>query len=159
MSYTRRQFVVAAYEEMGLASYVYDLAPEQLEAAARRLDAMMAQWNTMGIRLGYPVPGSPEDTSLDAETGVPDAASEPIITNLAVRLAPGIGKAISADTKATARAGYNSLLMRASLPPEMQMPASMPAGAGNKPWSIDDPFLSDPVDPILAGQDGPLQFD
>lgn len=159
MSYTRRQFVVAAYEEMGLASYVFDLAPEQLEAAARRLDAMMAQWNALGVRLGYPLPGSPELTDLDAETDVPDAANEPIITNLAVRLAPSIGKAISGDTKATARAGYNTLLSRAAMPSEMQMPASMPAGAGNKPWSIDDPFLSDPVDPILAGQDGPLQFD
>lgn len=159
MSYTRRQFVVAAYEEMGLASYVFDLAPEQLEAAARRLDAMMAQWNALGVRLGYPLPGSPELTDLDAETDVPDAANEPIITNLAVRLAPSIGKAISGDTKATARAGYNTLLSRAAMPSEMQMPASMPAGAGNKPWSINDPFLSDPVDPILAGQDGPLQFD
>lgn len=159
MSYTRRQFVVAAYEEMGLASYVYDLAPEQLEAAARRLDAMMAQWNALGIRLAYPIPSSPENTSLDAETGVPDAANEPIITNLAVRLAPSIGKAISADTKATARAGYNTLMSRAAVPPEMQVPANTPAGAGNKPWMIDAPFLTAPVDPILAGDDGPLSFD
>lgn len=159
MSYSRRQFVVAAFEEMGLASYVYDLAPEQLEAAARRLDAMMAQWNTMGIRVGYPVPGSPENTSLDAETGVPDAANEPIITNLAVRLAPGIGKSISADTKATARSGYNSLLSRASLPPQMQMPVGMPAGSGNRPWSISAPFLNNPTEPLLAGEDGPINFD
>jgi len=39
------------------------------------------------------------------------------------------------------------------------LPGSMPAGAGNKPWRVyDDPFLRRPVDPLLAGQDGPIEF-
>jgi hypothetical protein len=52
MSYSKRQFVEAAFEEIGLASYVFDLQPEQIDSACRRLDTMMAQWNAVGIRLG-----------------------------------------------------------------------------------------------------------
>ena len=56
MGYKKRQFISAAFEEIGLASYVFDLQPEQLQSALRRLDAMMADWNAKGIRLGYPAP-------------------------------------------------------------------------------------------------------
>ena len=45
MGYTKRQFVTAALEEIGLASYVFDLQPEQLQSALRRLDAMISEWN------------------------------------------------------------------------------------------------------------------
>ena len=40
MGWTKRQFVTQAFEEIGLASYVFDLTPEQLQSALRRLDAM-----------------------------------------------------------------------------------------------------------------------
>lgn len=160
MGWTKRQFVVQAFEEIGLASYVFDLGPEQMESALRRLDSMMATWNSKGIRLGYPIPSSPQDSNLDAETGVPDSANEAIYLNLGIRLAPSFGKTVSADTKATAKMAYDNLLSSAAMPMEQQMPANMPAGAGNKPWrNTDNPFLTPPVDPLLAGQDGPIEFD
>jgi hypothetical protein len=156
MGYSKRQFVEAAFEEIGLASYVFDLSPQQIETACRRLDAMMASWNALGIRVGYPLPGSPQDTGLDDETNVPDAAYEAIITNLGIKLAPSYGKTVSPDTKATAKRTYDTLLSRAAMPMEMQLPASMPRGAGAKAY--DDPFMDNPDDPILAGRDGPLEF-
>ena len=159
MAYTKRQFVEAALTEIGLASYVFDIQPEQLEYARRRLDAMMADWNGKGIRLGYPLPNSPQDSDLDEPTLVPDWANEAIITNGAVRLAPGYGKVVMPETKAVAKDSYNTLLQRATMPPEQQLPATMPAGAGNKPWRVyDNPFIRPPVDPVDAGPDGPLQF-
>ena len=159
MGYSKRQFVNAAFEEIGLASYVFDLQPEQLQSALRRLDAMMADWNGKGIRLGYPLPNSPQDSDLDEPTLVPDWANEAIITNGAVRLAPGYGKVVMPETKAVAKDSYNTLLQRATMPPEQQLPATMPAGAGNKPWRVyDNPFIRPPVDPVDAGPDGPLQF-
>lgn len=159
MGYSKRQFVTAAFEEIGLASYVFDLQPQQFESALRRLDAMMASWNALGIRLGYPLPSSPQFSDLDAESEVPDSANEAIITNLAIKLAPGYGKQVMPDTKATAKETYNTLLSRAAVPMEQQLPSTMPSGAGNKPWRVyDDPFLRPPVDPVLAGQDGPIQF-
>jgi hypothetical protein len=156
MGYSKRQFVEAAFEEIGLASYVFDLTPQQIEAACRRLDAMMASWNALGIRVGYPLPGSPQDTGLNDQTNVPDAAYEAIITNLGIKLAPSYGKTVSADTKTTAKRTYDTLLSRAAKPMEMQLPASMPRGAGAKAY--DDPFMDNPDDPILAGRDGPLEF-
>ena len=84
MGYTKQQFVSAALEEIGLASYVFDLQPEQLQSALRRLDAMMADWNGKGIRLGYPLPSSPQDSDLDEETLVPDSAYETIICSLGI---------------------------------------------------------------------------
>ena len=56
MGWTKRQFIEQAFEEIGLAAYVFDLTPEQLQSALRRLDAMMAGWNTNGIRIGWPMP-------------------------------------------------------------------------------------------------------
>jgi hypothetical protein len=156
MGYSKRQFVEASLEEIGLASYVFDLSPQQVESAVRRLDAQMASWNALGIRVGYPLPGSPQDTGLDDETNVPDAAYEAIITNLGIKLAPSYGKTVSADTKATAKRTYDTLLSRAAMPMEMQLPASMPRGAGAKAY--DDPFVDNPEEPILAGRDGPLEF-
>jgi hypothetical protein len=156
MGYSKRQFVEASLEEIGLASYVFDLSPQQVESAVRRLDAQMASWNALGIRVGYPLPGSPQDTGLDDETNVPDAAYEAIITNLGIKLAPSYGKTVSPDTKATAKRTYDTLLSRAAMPMEMQLPASMPRGAGAKAY--DDPFVDNPTEPILAGRDGPLEF-
>jgi hypothetical protein len=45
------------------------------------------------------------------------------------------------------------------MPVQQQLPSTMPAGAGNKPWRVyDNPFIRPPVDPVLAGQDGPIEF-
>jgi hypothetical protein len=159
MGYSKRQFVYAAFEEIGLASYVFDLQPEQLQSALRRLDAMMADWNGKGIRLGYPLPGSPQDSDLDEPTLVPDWANEAIICSLGIRVAPSYGKQVMNETKATAKQGYDTLLQRATFPLEQQFPNTMPSGAGNKPWRVyDNPFLRPPVSPVEAGPDGPIQF-
>ena len=158
MGWTKRQFVEQAFEEIGLASYTFDLSPAQLESAMRRMDTMMATWNAKGIRLGYPIPSSPENSDLDQETNVPDSANEAIYLNLGIRLAPGYGKTVSPDTKVSARAAYEAILSKAAMPVEQQLPSTLPAGAGNKPWRYDNPYLQDPVDPLLAGEDGEIQF-
>jgi hypothetical protein len=159
MGYSKLQFVQAAFEEIGLAAYVFDLQPQQIESALRRLDAMMADWNGKGIRLAYPIPSSPENSNINAETGVPDSANEAIITNLAIRLAPSYGKQVMPQTQTVARNAYQTLLSRATTPAEQQMPGTMPAGAGNKPWRLyDDPFLRRPEEGVLAGQDGDIEY-
>jgi hypothetical protein len=160
MPWTKRQFVEAAFEEIGLAYYVFDLQPEQLNMALRRLDSMMATWNTKGIRLGYPLPSSATSSDLDEDSGVPDSANEAIILNLAVRLAPGFGKSVSADTKLSARNAYRGLVSISAMPQEMQFPKTLPRGAGNKTWSQGSAnFVDVPDDPLAAGPDGPIEFD
>jgi len=141
--------------EIGLASYAFDLMPEQREAALRRLDSMMAEWNGRGLRLGYPVPDNPADSDIDDSSNIPDAAWEAIITNLALRIAPSYGKQVNPETKVTARHSLNTIFARASLPTEMKL-ISMPSGAGNK--SIDNPFTPAPSSDLIAGQDAVLDF-
>lgn len=158
MGWTKRQFITQAFEEVGLAAYVFDLTPDQLQSALRRLDSMMASWNAKGIRLGYPLPSNPDDSDLDQQTGVPDSANEAIYLNLGIRIAPGFGKTVSVDTKSNAKACYDTLLARAAFPMEQQLPGTMPLGAGNKPWNLDTTFVPPPTEPLLAGQDGPIEF-
>lgn len=159
MSYTKKEFIVAAYEEIGLASYVFDLQSEDLQMALRRLDSMMAQWNAAGIRLGYPIPSSPSGSSLTEDTDVPDSANEAIITNLAIKIAPSFGRMVAPETKITAAIGYHRLLARAAMPTQQKMPSTMPAGAGNKTWRIyDDPFLRGPTQTVDVGSDSELEF-
>jgi hypothetical protein len=153
---TKRQFVNQAFEEIGLASYVYDLTPEQLTSAVTKLDSMMATWNAKGIRLGYPLVSNPDQSDIESDTFVPDSAFEAITTNLAIRLAPSYGKTVSQDTKAIAKDAFNTLLSRAAVPPQMQLPDSMPLGAGNRLY--DNPFTPPPVDPLTAGPDSVITF-
>jgi hypothetical protein len=120
---------------------------------------MMADWNAKGIRLGYPLPSSPQDSDLDEQTNVPDSAYEAIICSLGIRLAPSYGKQVMIETKTTAKQGYDILLQRATFPLEKQLPATTPAGAGNKPWRVyDNPFVRPPYQPVDAGPDGPIEY-
>jgi len=159
MSYTKRQFVEAALEEIGLADYVFDLSPEQLQSAVRRMDSMLAAWNAIGIRIGYPLTSNPDDADLDTITAVPDSANEAIILNLALRLSPSYGKAIALPTSAAARMAYNTLMSRAAMPAEQQFPSTLPVGAGLRSYNIDFPFFPPPTLPLLAGEDGEIVFE
>lgn len=157
MGYSKRQFVEAAFEEIGLASYVFDLTPSELQAAVRRLDSMIAQWYAKAIQIDYPLADSPQNVDLDTETNVPLTANEAIITNLAMRIAPQYGKTPSLDTKTGAISGYQTLLMQSANVLQQQFPATMPFGAGNK--NVDWPFMPVPnIKPIEQQPNGQLQF-
>lgn len=158
MSWTKREIVNQAFEEIGYAEYQFDLDSEQLQSGLRKLDAMMATWNIRGIRIGYPLSDSPSFSDIDTDSNLPDYAIETVYTNLAVRLAPTLGKNVSRDTKKDAKNGYNTLLMLNTKPTPMQI-TGLPRGAGNKPWRVADrPFLDKPVAQLLGGDDGEIDF-
>jgi hypothetical protein len=70
VSWTKREIVQNAFEEVGLASYAFDLQPEQFQAGLRRLDNMMATWNSRGLRIGYPLADNPGDSDLVGEAEI-----------------------------------------------------------------------------------------
>lgn len=159
MSWTKGQFVIAAYSEIGLASYVYDLDPDDLDLVLHKLDAMIALWNLKGIRLGYPLPSTQGGSSLDQESNVPDSANEAIFTALAIRIAPGLGKTVSPDLKVIARQGYIALLGRSAKTRERQLPGTMPRGQGQKPWrNNSNEYIDQPTDALQSGDDGFLDL-
>lgn len=154
--WTKRELILQAFDELGLSASVYDLPPESLESARRRLDTMMASWAARGIKLGYPMPGDADGSDLDDASGLPDLALEAVYTSLAVLIAPSYGKMVSDTTKARAREALSALQVRAAMPPQMQMPGTMPAGAGNLGAQ---PFLVSPTDPLRDGTGNELNFE
>jgi RNase H-fold protein (predicted Holliday junction resolvase) len=159
MSWTKQQLINAALEEIGI-SYAFDVQPEELQSALRRLDSMMAEWNVEGIRVGYPI-ATIDTSSLTTDSGVPDSATEAIITNLAIRIAPSYGKAVAREVKVTAKKAYNTLQMRALTqdPQEKQFPNTLPIGAGNKRYkNRNQNFMPTPTDPVDVGPDSILEL-
>lgn len=157
MGWTKLDIVKEAYSELALAGYVFDLRPEELERGARKLDMMMAYWDGRGVRVGYNLASGPGTTALDDESGMPLSAIEPVVVNLACRLAPGEGKSLPLDLSARAREGYQTLMIAAALPLEQQMPQTMPRGAGNKPGRR--PYMPTPdTSHIRTGEGGDLEF-
>ncbi|KXO82658.1 hypothetical protein AYL20_01290 [Acinetobacter venetianus] len=133
MSWTKRQIIEQAYEELGLAAMFYDLQPEQLESARRKLDTMVAGWSSKSIQLGFPLPSEANSSDLDQSTNVPDYALEALYLNLAMKIAPSFGKAVAPETKQMADKAYRDVLRKAvNNPPQMKYSHGLPSGAGQK---------------------------
>jgi hypothetical protein len=156
MSWTKEEFVAAAFDELGLTAFFDDLEEIQKAAALKKLDAMMATWNGIGLRIGYPIPSSPENSSLDDETNVPDVANEAIFLSLAVRVAPSYGKVVSRETKVSAKNAYNALLSKNSQILEFKLPTTMPIGQGSQHRY--QTFISPPETKIDNGKDSELEI-
>lgn len=159
--YTKGQLIDAAFEEMALAGYVFDIDPDEQLSALRRLDSMMATWGGpgIGIRIGYNATVDPKDSDPDQESGIPDWANEAVYLNLAIRLASGYGKMLPKSTTAPAKAAYDALLSAVtSHIPQMQPMGNLPIGAGYKRRYSPYPFVPQPADRLTTGEDGLLDF-
>lgn len=155
--WTKRQLIHQAYEEIGLASYVYDLQPEQEMSALRRLDSMMAEWDSIGVRLGYPVASEANGSDLDQSSGIPTWANSAVYSNLALAIAGSVGKQPSTQLMRGAQSGYLALLARSSVPRERRLDR-MPSGAGNK-TVFNRNFINTPSDDSLRSSgDGTLEL-
>ncbi len=156
MSWTKRQIINQAFEDAGLAAFVFDLTADQIQSALRRLDSIMATWNAKGISFPYPIASSGSGSDPDQDSGLPDYAVPAAYMALAIQLCPAFGKVAAPELRSAAKQAYDALLSIACMPREMQIGA-MPAGFGNK--SPDVPFLN-PADtsPVQIGGNGNLVF-
>ena len=157
MSWTKKQIIEQAFEEIGLASYIFDLTADQLQSALRRLDLLVGSWLAKNIRISYPLPTSPQDSNIDQEIDVPIQFNEALVLNLAVRLAPSYGKALTPETKANAKMMYDQLLVEAAAPIEQQYVKTLPLGAGYK--RTERVFVDYPnLDPVAIQDNGQALF-
>ena len=150
MSYTKRQLIDGAMDEIGLGQSAFGIEPDQLESALRRLDSMMAEWDTQGIKLGFPIPYEPSQSSLDQISNIPAGANEAVICNLAMKLSPGFGKVVMRETKVSAKTAFISMLNLCGIsdPTQKNLPGAMPLGQGNRRYFRDyyNRFTRNPVD-------------
>jgi hypothetical protein len=157
MSWTKKQIIEQAFEEIGLASYIFDITPDQLQSALQRLDLMVGSWLGKNIRISYPIASSPLDSNIDDLIDVPAQYNEALVLNLAVRLAPSYGKALTPETKMNAKLLYDQLLVEAAAPIEQQYVKTLPLGAGYKRTErvfVDYPNLN----PIAVEDNGQALF-
>jgi hypothetical protein len=160
MSWLKRELVSEAYAEIAMHDSVFNIDPDMLATALRRLDAMMATWNAKGIRVGYNLPSLADGSNLQDDSGLPDAAYEAVILNLAIRLAPGVGKAITPATAGAAKQAYDTLLAICAKPGPMRFPSTLPSGSGNRHrYSYGRDFMRQSAPDITAGKnDSDLDF-
>ena len=159
MSYSKKDIINLAFEEIGLAGYIFDLQPEQLQSALSRLDLMMADWSGKGINIGYPISSSRDSNSINEEIIVPDTALEAIYTNLAKKIAPQYGKTLSAESKSSANRSYKNLVRENTTINTMQLD-NLPQGAGNKShrYLNRDQFINKDPSVLKIADDGNLNL-
>lgn len=143
MAWSKRWFIGQMLDELGYASYIYNIPPEKLQTCLNRLDTMVADWYGNGINIGWPLPTKETSSFLDQDTNVEDSAHQTIITNGAIRIAPTVGKKVSSDTANAADDGYRALQQIAILDAmkDRSVDTHLPAGAGNKTFRGRSPFL------------------
>lgn len=112
MSWSKREIILQALEEIGIHKYEYDSTAEDLQNAQRILDSMMGGWINSGIIFEpqYPLTTNLSATNIDDDTNAPFEAIETMYLLLAIRLAPGYGKTVNRDTKLDAKVSYTGLL-------------------------------------------------
>ena len=160
MAYKKLDIVDLAFQEIGIASYEFDLNPQESNGALRQLDLMMATWNKRGIRIGYPIPSSPNNSDLDDIIDIADDAFEAMYLNLAVRISAGFGKQLAPETRIAASRTYQQLLSHQINPIEQALDyRAVPAGAGNKTWRYtENPFLAKAKEPLTTGSNDVLEI-
>lgn len=156
---TKRQIIEQSYDELALAGYVFDLTPEELLSAARRLNGIVAAWINQGVTVPFAFDPEPTEDALDGDSGLPMTAYDAAYMALAVRTAASKGKALSPVTKGAARAAFDALLSdcvkRALIP--QQFRKGTPLGAGSNTWERDEPFATpDAATPLGIAEDGGL---
>lgn len=149
------QLVDKALEELGLAPYNFDIQPEKKDSIALTMDAMIAEWVGKGLQIGYNMGGKIDDPS-----GVAASRNRAVYLQLAIAIAPSVGKTVSRDTTTAAELAMDSLWIVAAQPLERQFPAGTPRGAGQKAWrGTADPFFPAPdFQPLVADQTDNLEI-
>jgi hypothetical protein len=144
MSWTKRQLVLKAYGVCGLASYAPNLTATQLQDALDSLDSQMNTWADDGIVTLYPLVETPSLSDLDTDSLLVGVEIMATYMNLAVLIAPELGKTLSNDTQKRARSSYTSLLRKYTVPVVTTLPDTLTRGQGSKYWrNTDDPFFDE----------------
>ncbi|WP_052730358.1 packaged DNA stabilization gp4 family protein [Sphingomonas sp. SRS2] len=139
-SSTKRAIVALAFQECRLNNYQFDLTPAELNAALQKLDNLMAEWAVTGRDLGYNYPISYGMGDLEDESGIPNAAVQGAGLELALRIAPNMGKSWSRESKQAYTQSMIAIDTITAVPVNRLLTRTTALGAGNKPWTTWEPY-------------------
>jgi hypothetical protein len=148
---TKRDLIESALEEFGINSS-FDIAPEELQRGLTRLNRIAAQWDGLGVRVGFNLGGG-----LDDDAGIPDTAQDAFAAALSVRWAGSFGKTVSNDTKKAAAQGFNALYTARGVLPQTPMPPNMPVGRGSRRGVL-SPQYYPPTSEVPGLNDGATEY-
>lgn len=103
------------------------LEPDEQQDAFTQLNNMMAAWN---LALGYTAVSNPSD-----DITVIDGALDAMVQNLALKLSPQYGVAVSPDLRINAKNAKNDLLKIAITISRSKYPSTLPRGTGNNRYN------------------------
>lgn len=120
--------IEGALKEIGVVSVAVPSSPEQITDGLIKLNSMMNIWLSWGIQMKFsPITAPGEDLN------EPIDATNAIITNLAIKLAPTYSKPVSQDLKNNARIELEmvkSIYQEVCIPDKV-VSSTLPLGAGN----------------------------
>lgn len=124
---TMREVVEDAMEDITVKKAEVALTNDELQSGIRRLNDMLAQWNELGIIVGYN-PVTNGDDTLELEP----AAIAAVKAKLAIKLAPSYSKPITAALAENASEAMTMLAIANSNIGEIAYPDTLPIGSGNE---------------------------
>ena len=136
----KRRILKQALTEIGIASYAFDVTADEYQSALSVLDGMAAELFPTH-QTGYIFPADGEESDPDDEAGISESAFPMFYSNLALRLAPGYGKTVSAWTVKTAKDSLDRFQLNGLTIPQRCLPGSLPVGQGANRSVRDNPYV------------------
>lgn len=101
---TYRDVITQALEELGVLHVGETPSGDDVNDCFKRMNQMLQSWELSGIDLEFQT-----ETSIDNDVPYPESHIGPFAANLAMRLAPSYGVAVSAELVALADMGYRQV--------------------------------------------------
>lgn len=125
---TGTSLIEGALKEIGVVSVAVPSSPEQITDGLIKLNSLMNLWLSWGIIMKWvpiTVPGEDLNEPIDATNA--------IVTNLAIKLAPTYSKPVSQDLRNNARIELDMVksLYQEICIPDKVVSSALPLGAGN----------------------------
>jgi len=139
------------FEEVGLAGYEFDRSPEQDISALSKMDVLMAQWQAQRMNLNYNFPSSMGGGDPSDVAGVPDFAIDAIAVSVAMRVAPGMGKSMSVESRRALTESMTMIRAVTAKIPCMSLTRTTPIGMGNRYRSTVWPYAWGPSPQCESG--------
>jgi hypothetical protein len=125
----KRDIIELAFDDCGLAGYEFDRTPEEQGMALRKLNALMMEWPWSGLGYSQPSYGTGQ---VEGPSGIPDSAINAVAQYLALRIAPGMGNALSPELRASMASSKAVLFAQLAVIPDMALPGNTTRGTGNR---------------------------